>query len=370
MGQISITALAPVIRQSVDTFQERLQPESETYTISASYGYDSCQFVIRGDMDYLRGWFRAGLVRDVIWRSPNGRIIWNGYVQSLQLKEGGLSRSKSIAQMANRIYYVYSSLDTSTNPPTVGEQKTITVNDTTSQATYGIKTATISGGQISDTAASVEANTILTEMSRIRIDEQMVFGQGSPPSLSVRCAGYAHMMDWWNYSQVVSSGTANISTVIAAVLAADPNSVISTSATNIDSNTTQAEQYYNGDRPSWRVITDLANRGSAANNRWVAGVFENRQLVYKQAETIDTRWNLDSDNKYLSYHKNPTDPGDNIFDEAGRIIEPWDARPDRLFFTVGYGQQPQYIEQVIFTTPYQLQTKSSDINPLREAVLV
>jgi hypothetical protein len=368
LSQISITALAPVINQGIDTFQERLQTESEGYVVSAAYGYDSCNFTLRGDIDYLRGWFRAGLIRDIIWRSPNGRTIWNGYVQSLDLQEGGLSRGKSIQQMANRIYYVYSSLDTTTNPPTVNEQKTITVNDTASQASYGIKTATISGGQITDTAASVEANTALTELARIRIDEQMVFGSGQPPALIVKCAGYAHMMDWFNYSQTVSSGTANINVVIAAILAADPNSVISTDATNIDENTTQAEQYYNGDRPAWRVITDLTNRGGAANNRFVAGVYEGRKVVYKQAETIDTRWNPDSNNKYLSYQKNPTDPGDRIFDEAGREIEPWDARPDRLFFTVGYGKQPQYIEQAIFTAPYRLQTKSSDINPLRGVV--
>lgn len=368
LSQISIVALAPVIRQDVDTFQERLQAQGQGYTISAEYGYDSCQFTLTGDMDYLRGWFRAGLVRDVIWRSPNGRTIWNGYVRSMQLREGGLSRSKSIAPMANRIYYVYSSLDTTTNPPTVDEQKTITVNNTTSQDSYGIKTATVSGGQISDTAAAIEADTILTEASRIKIDEVMTFGRGQPPSLSVRCVGYAHMMDWFNYSQVGKSGDDDISTIIGLVLVADPNSVISTSGTNIDENTTQAETYYNGDRPAWRVIRDLTMRGGAANNRWIAGVYGGRGLVYKQAETIDTRWNPLTANKHLTYQKNPADPGDRIFDEAGREIEPWDAMPDRLFFTVGYGGQPLYIEQVVFNAPYQLQTKSSDINPLRQGV--
>ena len=370
MSQLSITALAPVIAQATDTFQERLQTQGEGYTISATYGYDSCNFTLTGDMDYLRGWFRAGLVRDIIWRSPPGRMVWNGYVESMRLQEGGLSRSKSIAPMSNRIYYVYSSLDTSTNPPTVKEQKTITVNNTTSQGVYGIKTATISGGQISDTAAAIEADTTLTEASRIRIDEVMVFGSGQPPALSVRCVGYAHMLDWFNYSQVSNSGDENLSTIIAAVLAADPNSVMSTSATNIDTNTTQAEEYYNGDRTAWRVIRDLTARGGAANNRWIAGVYEGRAVTYKQAETIDTRWNQVAANKYLSYQKNPTDPGDRIFDEAGREIEPWDARPDKLFFTVGYGKQPQYIEQVIFTAPYRLQTKSSDLNPLRQVVSI
>jgi hypothetical protein len=324
---------------------------------------------LTSDIDYLRGWFRAGLTRDIIWRAPNSRIIWNGYVEQMTLQEGGLSRSKSIAPMANRIYYVYTKLDTTTNPPTANEQKTITVNDTASQATYGIKTETVSGGQVTDAAAAIEAATLLTELARIRIDEQMTFGQGQSPSLSVKCSGYAHMMDWFNYSQVQNSGTDNISTIIGLVLAADPNGVISTSATNIDTNTTQAEQYYNGDRPAWRVITDLTERGGATNNRWVAGIYEGRKMVYKQAETVDSRWNQDASNKYLSYQKNPTDPGDRIFDEAGREVEPWDARPDRLFFTVGYGKQPQYIEQVVFSAPYRLQTKSSDLNPLRGVML-
>jgi len=370
MQQISITALAPVIRQSIDSFNERLQTENESHIVSASYGFDTCKFVLRGDTDYLRSWFRAGLIRDIVWRSPSGQVIWNGYVQSLTLQEGGMSRSKSIKPMANRIYYVYSALDTSTNPPTVGAQTTITLNDTASQDSYGIKQATISGGQITTTAANIEANTALTEMSRISIDEVMTSSSGAPPSLSIRCAGYAHMMMWWNYSQTISSSTANLSAIISAILAADPNSVINTSAINIDANTTQAEQYYNGDRPAWNVIRDLADRGGAANNRWVAGVYENRQLIYKQAETFDSNFNTLAANKYLTYQRNPADFGDRIFDEAGRELLHWNTRPDRLIYTSGYGRQPQYIEQSIFTAPYHLQIKSSDVNPLRNIVVV
>ncbi len=368
--QISITALAPVIRQSADSYNERLATSREGYTSSAAYGYDACHFNINGIVEHLRGWFRAGLVRDIIWKAPNSRTIWNGYIESMTLREGHLTRTKSITRMANRVVFIYTELDTSTNPPTAGEQKTITVNDTTSQSLYGIKSATISGGETTTTAAAVQAATELTKLSRIAIDESVIIGSGgSAPTLQIRCKGYSHMLNWNNYTQTASSGDENISTTIAAIIAADENSVVSASTNGIETNTTQSEKYYDGKRPMWRIIQTLLERGGVNEDKYVAGIYEGRKLTYKQAETVDANNNPATTNVHLTLSQNPADKAGVILDQAGHELRSWDIKPDRLLYSSAYGREPKFINQVVWSAPDTVRMRNTDINPLRGAVL-
>ncbi len=368
--QISITALAPVFRQATDSFSERLDTSNERYISSAAYGYDSCSLSINSKIHDLRGWFRAGLVRDIIWKAPNSRTIWNGYVESMTLREGGLTRVKSINDMANRIVFIYTELDTSTTPPTANEQKTITVNDETSQALYGIKTATISGGEMTTTAATVQAATDLTKLLRINIDESLIVGgAGTAPTLAIRCKGYAHMLDWNNYTQTGSSGDENISTTIAAIVAADENGVINTTTNGIETNTTQSEKYYDGKRSMWHIIKSLAERGGANTDTYVAGIYERRRLIYKQAETIDANNNPALTNVHLTLSQNPADPASTILDQAGKELRSWDIKPDRLLYSSAYGREPKFVNQVVWSAPDTVRTRNTDINPIRGVTL-
>ena len=134
----SIIARAPVIRQDVDTFHERLATENDSYTITADVGFDKASFTVRGNPEYLRAWFRAGLARDITITASDGRQAWQGFVNRMSLTIGASRRVRSLGDLANRIYYVYTALDTSTTPPTAGAQTTSTSNDTDSQAIYGI----------------------------------------------------------------------------------------------------------------------------------------------------------------------------------------------------------------------------------------
>lgn len=348
----------------------RLNTESEQFSITAGIGFDSCSFTLRGDRRLLTSWFDAGLVRDIVWRAPRGHVIWEGFVESMTLSEGSRSRSKSVTPLGNRILYIYAKKDTSTDPPGTGAYATITENNLDSQESYGIKTVVISAGDVTDTEAAQEAITKRVTLSRIKVGQSTVTGGGSPPLLRVSCKGYAHMANWSPYNDEVSSGDGNASDLVKAIIAADPNGILSTDDVDIVTNTSQMAQYFRDAQPGWSAIQMIAARGDADGDEWVAGVYEDRHVIYKQAETIDDNFNPHSDNSYLTLYKNPEDPGDRYYDQAGREIEPWDMRPDRLVYTLGQDPQPRYVDQIVFTAPYSVRVVSSPINPLRNVVTI
>jgi hypothetical protein len=364
----SIIARAPVVNQSDDSFHERLSTEGETYTITATVGFDKASFILRGDVEYLRAWFRAGLARDVTWSAPDSRLAWQGYVNQMTLTVGASRLPRSLANLSNRIFYVYAALDTSTTPPTAGAQTTSTSNDTDSQAIYGIKTETISAGEKTATAATTDAAMILQQRSRIWEDGSDSFGSSGEPSLRVDLLGYAWMMDWFNYSNG-SGGTIDRDALIKLIAAADPNSILSTDYTNIDSNTDEVEQYRDGGRSAWSLIGEVGRAGPNSA-RWVAGVYESRKLHYKQAEGLDSNGDLLTANKHSLISRSLYDAGERFFDQAGRELQPWQIRPDRLVRTTGLSRDPQYIEQVKFSAPAGLEIRSTDANPLRGVVIV
>lgn len=364
----SIVARAPVIRQDVDTFNERADAENENYSITANVGFDRASFSMRGSPEDLRKWFRAGLARDVTWTAPDGRQAWNGFVNSLTLTIGASRRVRSLNDLANRAYYVYTALDTSTTPPTAGAQTTITQNDTDSQTQYGIKTITVSGGEKTTTAATTDTAAILADSARIWEDGSDNFRGGGDPRLQVDMLGYAWMLDWFNYSNA-GGGTIDRDALIKLIVAADPNSILSADLTRIDANTEEVEQYRDGSRAGWSMVQEVGQAG-ANSARWVSGVFENRKLTYKQAEGLDSSGDELAANKHSIITRSLYDAGERFFDRAGRELQPWQIRPDRLVITTGLSREPQYVEQVSFSAPVGLEIKSKDANPLRNFVRI
>jgi hypothetical protein len=361
---LSIVAKAPVISQAADSFHERLSTEAETFTITADVGFDKAGFILRGSAEYLKAWFRSGLGRDVVWRGPDGSVIWEGYVAKLALTEGSLARSRALP-VANRVILVYAQMDGTTNPPEAGEQTVLTVDDTDSQASYGVISVVLSGGELTTTEAVAMAYSKLAELARVQVDEQATPGRGAPPVLKVDLDGYSSTLDWFNYVQTAVSGTVSVNSLLAAILATDPNGIISTSAVNVQTNATQVQAYRDGKVPSWKLIQQVVDVGDGSSFRlWVAGIYEGRRLTYKQAETVDARGEPLAANQKLIWYKNPDDPADRIFDAAGREVLPWRARPDRIIYSSGYGKIPKYCWQSVFVAPWSLQLKSVDINPL------
>lgn len=356
---LSITALAPVVNQSVDSFHERLVTEGESFTSTIDRGFNTAKFLLRGSPRYLNSWFAGGLARDVIWKGPHGQTIFNGYVSRLALTEGESTRVKSIDKMFNRVVLIYRTVDSTQNPPLVGAQTTLTVNNTTSQDVFGIKVAVVSGGESTTDEATDQANSHLEEMSRIGIEEKISTG-GSPPFLSVDMRGYSYFADWYTYTNV-ASGTVLANATANAVIAADPNSVLSTNTTNVDTSTTAIAQDFDGKGRGWKIIQEIAGVGDSSVP-WCAQIWEGRKLTFKVKEGVDSTGQLRSTNKHLALERQPMDAGFRIVDRAGREIKPWDMRPDHLVFTAGRrGEEPLLVTAISYTAPYTISLSGSDL---------
>lgn len=365
----SINAFAPVFRQGFDSFHERLQTDAETYTITADVGYDVASFVLAGESEYLFDWFLNGLARDVVWVAPDGLTAWEGYINRLALTIGAVTRTVSLDKVANRIVYIYTPLDTTVDPPVAQAQTSTTVNNTVSQGRYGIKVFVQSGAECTAATATDEALSTLASKVQLTRGETVVIGRGAAPSLRVEMRGYAHMANWYPFTQA-GPGTIGSSTFVAAVLAADPNSVMSASTVNIDTNATAIESFQGGTEFGWKLVQMAAGRGRSAAGLgypWTCGVYEHRQTTFKATEMVDVNGNPLATNKYPMLYRQTTDPGDNILNEAGEEIMPWAVRPDRLLHSIGFPGLPMWIQQCRFTSPFLLDLTGTDPrNPIRE----
>lgn len=366
----AINAYAPLVRQSFDSYHELLQPEAETYTYTDGIGYDSASFVLTGEAEYLFDWYLNGLVRHVEWVAPDGIMAFEGFVQRMSLTIGAVTRTVSIDGVYTRLIYHYRPLDTTQTPPTALAETSTTKNNLALQARYGVKVKVEDGSECTAATADDASLSLLEGYGHLTRGETQSVGRGAAPSLRVELQGYAHMCNWYNYTQIQLSGTVGSSTFIPLVLADDPNVVMSTSTVDIDDNTTAIERYQDGREIAWKLIQMAAARGYETGGYgypWSVSMWEHRHVLFKASELTDGNGNPLATNKYQMLYRQTTHAGDSILAESGEELMPWAIRPDRLLFTVGFpDKEPMWIQQCRFSSPYTLDLTGTDpMNPVR-----
>lgn len=259
-------------------------------------------------------------------------------------------------QIANRVSVIYSSVDTDTDPPTIGvRDKTDVANDTDSQSKYGIIEKIISVGGTTETEAEQIRDTWLSENSEPETSQQYNNQSQAVPSVTIECLGYVNWLNLFVYNQTASTGTINVSTQIQNVLAADLNSLFSTDYAGIDTNTLQVNRYVNDDSKGWDYIKALTSRGDASDNRYTFGIYNDRKAIYTVQPTT------------IAYLQRLTDPKQRVETPTGQEIKPWDVQAARYLqfpdFLIGKTQvanlredpRNMFIEQASFTSPWGLQ---------------
>ncbi len=367
-NDLSVVAYAPLVRTG-DSWVETLQVEGLQFDLLIDIGYNVCSFTLTGPVDYLASWYKDGLARHIEVGGPDGWRAYEGFVSRLSLSIGDTLLVRSLDGVGNRIRFTYSELDTTQNPPTTGQQKTATANDTSSQAKYGIKTVVVSGNEATAATAAVEAASQLRKLAAIRTDQTVNVGQGQQPSLRVECQGYSSMLDWGIYEQTVDTGTDDADVIVVAMLAADPNGIVSNSAVNISSNATQIPKYYDQPVAIWKGVQDITQRGRESGGEawaWCCGIYEGRRCHFKPREALDADGNPESTNEYLGIVHHISDKADVYLDEAGREIPTWQMRPDRLVYTAGLPVDPMYCTQVTWSEPGKVVLRGeAAYNPFR-----
>jgi len=256
--------------------------------------------------------------------------------------------------VANRVDLVYSTLDYTTDPPTVGGRDNVGyTNDTDSQADWGILPKVLTTGGADDADAAAILDTYLAEHAQPATSKAWRNDAATDLSVTVECLGYVH---WLNFPyNSTTSGEENASVKIANVLGGTPNSSwLTYGTTNVSSNTYQVAAYDDEDKIGWSIIKETVARGDASTNRWTFGVYANRAAYYEAAPTT------------VEYQQRLGDPKIRVETTAGLEVYPWNVLPAKwlLFpdFLVGkttpadLRDDPRalFIESVTYRAPWSL----------------
>lgn len=369
LSTIGLTAYAenPVWAASA-RYQIQLNPLMEGYshTIDANGGYKSASLGLKLRQDEIEDWLESGLGRHIVIYNEGGAIKWEGFVNDIEASIGGLTiRRGPLMSVANKVRIIYSTVDTSTTPPTMGVRKKLAyANDTASQTKYGIIEKTLSTGGSTEANAAYIRDTYIGENAEAETTPlSIAVGGGGDLTIKLNCLGYIHWLNAYPYNNA-TAGTTTISARIQAVLTADPNGIISTDYTKITANTMSIPAWENDDPLAWDYINGLVVMGDAAYNRYTFGLYANRRAYYSVVPSTQTYvWRIGD--------------GGNVYTPAGMIVDPWEVVPaqwvqipDFMIGRIGnltsIRDDPRFmfIESLTYTAPYGLTLNGAKVNTL------
>lgn len=337
MSELTLMAFESLVDHSTlygSKFSEDLTGNHEGYqhVISAVGGFDTAGFTLLGTRDYLDEWFESGLFRQVIMYNPEGLSVWEGFISALRYGIGSLQKTKSIENMFNRVYLRYTPTVVTSSKTVEGKPTTLIVNDLNSQALYGVKAATIGGGARQSTLAYDWARTVLKASKDPQIGEAVNPGGGDAPKLEVDCLGFVHTLKWLPYI-TTRTGTVQSHQVVQEVLSyfnAINGGFIDQNFGMMDYNFQLSNRGADDFISCWDMLANTIRQGGKGGERWVGGVYWDRQFIYKSAEDFEGMYA-----EYLELYRALDDPAQAIYDsQSGAEVRPWDMLPDRILRTV------------------------------------
>ena len=275
--------------------------------------------------------------------------IWEGLISRIKVQVGSVTFTVSLDNLFNRTKVTYSNPASTTVP-----QQTAVADDADSQAIYGIKEGSIEAYAMDVGSAVATHKTTLRDMllsfsSWPRIST--VIGASGGKGINIECVGFYHTLKWESYTSTVG-GTSQPNTLIASNMLpnlangttffdnADTSLIVSNAAYTMSPNERQGKTF-------WQKIQEAAEPGDGTS-QWVAGVTPTdpntgkRVVYYNQANTA------------IEYTARLAD-GLRIRNLYGRVLPPWDIRPDRgirlLDAMLGWGDEGDdpreaYIESI------------------------
>jgi len=367
---VTVTASSPLWR-TTDGYTEDLsgQVQSYNHVLAALGGYWSCTFTIAADRVIADDWIERGLGRHIEIRDDVLDIIWEGFVNRLTISYGPLAVVVGpLLNVANRIRLVYSTIytDPDTGEQVIGDRiATADTNDTDSQDLYSIIPKVLSSGGVEAAEADYIRDTFLAERAWPKVTKD-VTGSAQQTVITCECLGYVHFLNFPYNS--AATGTQNANVKISAILADTPNIAwLVFGTTGIDANTLQVQAYEDDDAIALNVIRSIVAKGDASANRWLFGVFANREVHYCAAPTA------------IEYIQRLTSEGTQYetFDGSGTVY-PWNIEAGKwlLFPDFLIGRTPMtnpnedvrsmFIEQVTYTAPWQVQLKGGTTDRLAQ----
>lgn len=254
--------------------------------------------------------------------APTDMIVWEGLIYNVSVDDGKSAVSRSLANTYNQVRVTYSTVDTSTTPPTVGAQATTAdADDTASQASYGIRELSYAIGGSSATEAANLRDVLLSQYKRTLPSiaaAQRGGGVSAEATVTIQCVGAWETLDKRIYTQTALTGNVSMDTIIKAILTAKAQ-FASTDQSNIAVNARTNSRYFSNQLTAQAVINGLCAKGGTVNLRWYFGLYENGLPYYNEEPTS------------VAYHTRRFSPDEAIYDATtGLPVPPFLVKPGRI----------------------------------------
>lgn len=242
--------------------------------------------------------------------------IWEGLINRITFNSGSTSYTISLDELANRVTTVY------TGAANVAAEAAA-VNNTTSQAIYGIKQDQIELGV--DTSAATQKTILRDTILSQRAFPQSSYGQsqGNTNIIHFELIGIYHTLEWTKFFTGLTTTAFAFGTLMGLIVAADPNGVTFYDNTITSLISANAATSPGQERAAsfWERALKIAEAGDGTNY-WVCGITPTdrntgkRAFYYRLANMVV---------EYTALKADKLKPR-NLY---GRTIRPWTVVPDR-----------------------------------------
>lgn len=327
-------------------------------------GDDSASGILAVSMNEAEWWYENATGNAVmLFVDDPVAPVFDGFISRVTYEIGGEIFTRSTDEMFNR-----TTMD-SYNKAGAALAVTTEINDTASQAIYGVKQGQIAGEiDYGGTSKAAIRQMLATKYAW----PQVSFSQGGGAiALKLEVKGWHHIWEWTMYESAL---TAVLDADVALVRALTRSDVLTfpanapfiyqTGAADtgawtvlIDANPgfTISRESTNG-RTHWDYASEIVAGGDGSNTPWVIGITRRnafsatRYVYYRPANTA-----------VEYYRRQSSEPGI-VRDRFGRMVQPWRAEPDRSIQVTdvlfGWAQQGQdsratYIESLEYDADSQ-----------------
>lgn len=289
---------------------------SYDHTHAALGGFWSANLTMRLPLHDLEDWLQYGAGRQVQVKGRGTKTAWEGIVNRVTVNVGGYNMTVGpYLDIANKVKLAYSIfLQLGGGNATGIRVVTEPTSNLSSQAKYGILAKVFSVGGIDSSAVAGLQAMLLERYSQPPRSEDLNLPGDTGLryiDLKLECIGYAHLLQKYTYNST-TAGTQNLSAKLAAIVAAEPNALFSSS---VATNTIQVPAGQTDDAEAWGLIKSMIAMGDTSLNRYTFGVYENRRVTYKA---------VDNNVVYVR----PLREGASVIQDAqGGLLQPWEVRP-------------------------------------------
>jgi hypothetical protein len=348
------------------------------HELGADNWYLSCDFTLNLHNINLDEWMLYGLGRHIEVKAPGQYTVWEGFVNSLTINIGqNVYEIGPLMDIGNRVYVIYTPVYVSAAAGSIVKgtsMESALVNDTASQARYGIIEKCLSAGECIITTAQNEADRFraefLLENAYHKIGAQYSFGSGGEPTVQVNCLGYWKWLDAYVYNNratAAANGYSTLNTKLQVMLTANPNAwSVMADYSRITANTAIAANREKDNRTAMTIVKGITAAGDPAGNRWLFGVGPGRVPYYQPIPIgIDYEYRVYDNEQRLTVYG------------SDAIVEPWDVKPGRWYLSADVYKPVNYqsnyivpsasfIETVRYTAPYGLELTEGKLSKISQ----